>query len=599
MEKIGVYICHCGTNIARTVDVEEVAHFAARLPDVAVSRTYQYMCSSEGQELIKKDILELGLTRVVVASCSPLMHEPTFRAAVAEAGLNPFFLQMANIREHVSWITEDKGLATQKAKGLVAAAARRISYHEPLEIKRAPVQQTALVVGGGIAGIEAALNIADSGTDVVLVEKQPTIGGHMAQFDKTFPTLDCAACILTPKMVMVGQHKRIELLTYSEVEEVSGYVGNFKVKIRKKARYVDENLCNGCGLCQEKCPNKNILSEFDEGLGFRKSIYFPFPQAVPKIPVLDTSTCRYFQTGRCRVCQRICPRQAVDYEQKDQIVEYDIGAIVVATGFDVFDAKRMPEYGYGRLPEVYTSLEFERLCHASGPTGGEIRKKDGEKPESVAILHCVGSRDLNYNEYCSRVCCMYSLKLAHLVEEKTGAQVYNMYIDMRAFGKGYEEFYKRVLGEGAIMIRGKAAEVTDIAETPEEQGKLIVTCEDTLLGEIRRIPVDMVILSTGLEPSKDAATVARTFNLNRTADGFFREAHPKLRPVDTSVDGVFLAGACQGPKDIPDSVAQGAAAAARALTLIDSGWVDIEPVIAQVITERCSACGECVVACPY
>jgi heterodisulfide reductase subunit A len=400
-------------------------------------------------------------------------------------------------------------------------------------------------------------------------------------------------------MVSVGQHENIEILSYSEVEEVSGYVGNFKVKVRKKARYVDEDLCTGCGLCQEKCPTKNIPSEFDAGVGTRKAIYIPFAQAVPRIPVIDTEHCRHFQQGKCGVCQKLCPTGAIDYEQQDQIVELDVGTIIVTTGFDLFDATRAPEYGYGRLDNVVTSLEFERTINSSGPTAGKVRLKDGREPESVAILHCVGSRDKRYNAYCSRVCCMWSLKFAHLVKDSLGAKVYELYIDMRTFGKGYEEFYNRLLKEGVIFIRGKGAEVTDVAEIPKEEGKLIVKCEDTLLGELRRIPVDMVILSTGLEPRRDAVEVARTFGLSRSADGFFLEKHIKLAPVETASDGIFIAGACQGPKDIPDTVAQAGAAAVAALAMLDQGKVTLQPYVATVDVERCSGCGECVLACPY
>ncbi len=599
MERIGVYICHCGTNISDTVDVLEVARFAQNLPGVAIARTYEYMCSDPGQGLIVQDIVDLSMTRVVVASCSPLMHEATFRDACSSAGLNPYYLQVANIREHVSWVTDDPEKATEKAMGLVAGAVRRIFHHEALEIKKVPVTKSALIIGGGIAGIEAALNLADSGTKVILVEKEPSIGGHMAMFDKTFPTLDCAACILTPKMVSTGQNKNIELLTCSEVEEAAGYVGNFTVKIRRKARYVDEELCNGCGLCMEKCPTKDVPGEFDCRLGNRTAIYIPFAQSVPRVPVIDTDHCRFFQEGKCGVCKKVCPCGAIDYEQKDQVIERKAGAVIVATGFDAFKPERLPEYGYGRLDNVYSSLEFERLCHAGGPTGGRIQLKNGEAPGSVAILHCIGSRDQRCNEYCSRVCCMYSLKFAHLLKEKTAAKVYNLYIDMRAFGKGYEEFYRRIMEEGTVFIRGKGAEVTDAAETAEEKNRLIVVCEDTLLGAVRRLPVDMVILSSGMEKSSGAEAVAKVFNLSRSRDGFFREAHPKLKPVDSPVDGIFLAGACQGPKDIPDSVAQGAAAAARALTLIDTGEVQIESSIAAVNNDRCSLCGECILACPF
>ncbi len=400
-------------------------------------------------------------------------------------------------------------------------------------------------------------------------------------------------------MVSVGQHENIEILSYSEVEDVAGYVGNFKVKVRKKARYVNEDLCTGCGLCQEKCPAKKIPSEFDAGLGMRTAIYIPFAQAIPRVPVIDTENCTWFQTGKCGACQKLCPRGAVDFEQEDQIVELDVGTIIVTTGFDLFDATRAPEYGYGRLDNVLTSLEFERMINSSGPTGGKVLLKDGREPESVAILHCIGSRDENYNPYCSRVCCMWSLKFAHLVKDTIDAQVYELYIDMRTFGKGYEEFYKRLLKEGVIFIRGKGAEVTDVVERPDEEGKLIVKCEDTLLGELRRIAVDMVILSTGLEPRHDAVQVAHTFGLSRSGDGFFLEKHPKLAPVETASDGIFIAGACQGPKDIPDTVAQAGAAAVAALAMMDRGEVALQPYVAQFNVERCSGCGECVIACPY
>ncbi len=400
-------------------------------------------------------------------------------------------------------------------------------------------------------------------------------------------------------MVSVGQHENIEILSHSEVEDVAGYVGNFTVKVRKKARYVNEELCTGCGLCQEKCPAKDIPSEFDAGIGKRKAIYMPFAQAVPRVPVIDTENCIWFQRGKCGACEKLCPRGAVDFEQEDRIVELDVGTIIVTTGFDLFDPIRAPEYGYGRLANVLTSLEFERMIDSSGPTGGKVLLGDGREPESVAILHCIGSRDEKYNVYCSRVCCMWSLKFAHLVKEATDAEVYELYIDMRTFGKGYEEFYKRLLKEGVIFIRGKGAEVSDVVETPEEEGKLIVKCEDTLLGEVRRIPVDMVILSTGIEPRHDAAAVAHLFGLSRSADGFFLEKHPKLAPVETASDGIFIAGACQGPKDIPDTVAQAGAAAVAALAMMDRGKVTLEPSIAEVNIERCSGCGECVLACPY
>ena len=1061
--KIGVYVCHCGVNIAAKVNIPEVVEFAKTLPFVTVAREYKFMCSDPGQELIQHDLREGRINRVVVASCSPLMHEATFRRATAEGGQNPFFFHMANIREHVSWVTADERHATEKAKALIAAAVRRVAFHEPLEKKRVPVHPHVLIVGGGIAGIEAALKIADAGKKVYLVEREPTIGGHMAQFDKCFPTLDCAACILTPKMTQVRAHPNIELLTYSEVESVEPYdLRNFKVRIRRKARYVNEDTCTGCGLCAEVCP-VSVPSEFDEGLGMRKAIYRPFPQAVPnaftisrrgtppcqaacsihqnaqgyitliangkfkealdvilrdnplpsicgricthpctvnctrgtvdeplnipglkrfvtdlfpdyKLPqpkvnrservaivgsgpaglmcayelrqrgywpviyeaqpvpggmlsvgipafrlprdvitkeinrlkeigieiktntpvgkaitleqlrkqyaavfiaigahverrlnipgedlpnvfggieflrrvnlegpfkignrvlvigggnsaidaartalrcgaedvtivyrrtraempadpkeieaaeeegvkmiflaapktilgsketgvtaleclkmklgapdasgrpapepipgsefvlpcdaiivtigqvpdikslgdklgiettqwgtfkvdevtletnipgvfaggdcvtgpdvvvnamyagkkaaisidrylnkldmrvgreregpyraeyTLDTSgvpvqrqipmpsielarrrTFDEVHTGYtqeqaiaeakrclncaiccdCRLCSTVCEAKAINYEMKDEIREIVVGSIILATGFKPFDARRIPRYGYGKYPNVYTALEVERITNASGPTGGEIRLRDGRKPKAVGIIHCVGSRDRNYNAYCSRVCCLYSLKLAHLIKERTGAEVYNFYIDMRVPGKAYEEFYDRMLEEGIHFIRGRVAEVTDHAMTPDEEGKLIIRAEDTLIGVIRRIPVDMVVLAVGLEPQADADEVRRKFHISCGTGGFFLERHPKLAPVQTFADGIFIAGACQGPKDIQDTVAQAGAAAAEVLSLIDRGFVELEPNTAFIQEELCSGCKTCIPLCPF
>ena len=595
--RIGVYICHCGANIAGTVDVEAVTQFAQGLEDVVVARNYKFMCSDPGQALIKNDIAELGLNRVVVAACSPRMHEPTFRRVLQEAGLNLYLLEMANIREHDSWVHENG--TTEKAKALVNAAVKKVRFHQPLEAREVPFNPNTLIVGGGIAGIQAALEIADSEHRVYLVEREPSIGGHMIQLDKTFPTLDCSACILTPKMSAVGSHPFITLFTWSEIEEVSGFIGNFKVKIRKKARYVDMDKCTGCGICQEKCPWK-VESEFDAGLAQRKAIYTPFPQAVPNVPVIDKEHCAYFLKGTCRACEKFCEAGAINFDQEDEVVEVEVGAIILATGYDVFDPTPITQYGYGKYGNVYTALEFERLCNSAGPTGGEIILRDGRRPQSVAIIHCVGSRDQNYHEYCSRVCCMYSLKFSHLIREKIPeAEIYQFYIDMRCFGKGFEEFYKRLSDEGVNFIRGKVAQVTDQAISEEEQGKLIVCAEDTLLGNLVRVPVDMVVLSTALEPRRDVEEVARTFSITQSQDGFFLERHPKLDPVATMTDGIFIAGCCQGPKDIPDTVAQASAAATRALSLISRGKVEIEAATAVIDEELCSGCKTCIPLCPF
>lgn len=600
--KVGVYVCHCGINIAAKVDVNAVVEFAKGLPNVTVAREYKFMCSDPGQELIQQDIREFGIDRVVVASCSPLMHEATFRKATENGGQNEFFFQMANIREHVSWVTKEKGDATKKSKALVAGAVARVSKHQPLGRRKVPVHPDVLVVGGGIAGIHAALTLANAGKKVTLVEREPTIGGHMAMFDKTFPTLDCAACILTPKMSSVKSHPNITLWTYSEVDEVHGYVGNFKVKVKRKPRYIHEDLCVGCSECIEKCVYKEgkFPDEFNQGLGNRKPVYLPFPQATPLVALIDPETCLTLKRGKCKqTCIEACERDAIDFTMREETEEIDVGSIIVATGFKPFNPKKMTEYGYGMYPEVYSSIEVERLVNASGPTGGEFNMKDGSKPKSVGIIHCVGSRDSRHHAYCSRVCCMYSLKLAHLIKERTGAEVYNFYIDMRTPGKGYEEFYDKLLKEDVHFIRGRVAEVTDWAMRPEEEGKLIIRAEDTLIGTVRRVPVDMVVLGVGLEPQPDAEEVRRKFSMSCSSDGWFMERHPKLAPVSTFTDGVFLAGACQGPKDIPDTVAQAGAAAAEALALIDKGYVQLEPNTAFIEEATCCGCHTCIPMCPY
>ncbi len=599
--RIGVYVCHCGVNIAATVDVKEVARYAGTLPSVVLSRDYVFVCSDPGQELIRNDIKEYGLNRVIVASCSPRLHELTFRRVCESVGLNPYLFEMVNIREQCSWTNEDKEANTEKAKALVKAAVRRVFYHEPLEIKYVPYNSNTLVVGGGIAGIQAALDIANSGHKVYLVEREPSIGGHMIQLDKTFPTLDCSQCILTPKMSEVGHHPYIELLAYSEVEEISGYIGNFKVKIRKKARHLDVSKCTGCSLCVEKCPYKTD-SEFELGLAKRKAAYIPFPQAVPFVATIDPDICIYIKSDgeKCGACIKFCEAQAITKEtllyQTDEIIEVEVGSIILATGFDLMDPKRIPQYGYGKYENVVTGLEFERIVSPTGPTGGKIRLKDGREPESVAIVHCVGSRDKNYHEYCSRVCCMYALKQANYIkEELSNTDVYQFYIDMRSFGDRYEEFYERLSSEGVNFIRGKVTKVT----RDEGSGKLDVIAEDTLLGGMIRVPVDMVILANAIEPQADAGEVASRFTISQKATGFFLERHPKLDPVATPTDGIFIAGCCQSPKDVPDTVAQASAAAAKVLAMISLGKVPIEAAVSTIDEEKCSGCQICQNLCPF
>jgi heterodisulfide reductase subunit A len=600
-EKIGVYVCHCGSNIAGVVDVADVAKWAEEtLPNVRVARDYKFMCSSLGQEMIEKDIKDLGLTRVVVAACSPHLHEATFRNACKRAGLNPYLFEMVSIREQVSWVTKDKAIATEKSKMLISGGVRRVVYHQPLEPLFVDINPNVLIVGGGIAGIQAALEIADQGSHVYLVEREPSIGGHMAQFDKTFPTLDCAACILTPKMFTAGNHPNITLLTWSEVEKVDGFIGNFTVQIRKKARKVIVDKCTGCGVCEEKCPKKVIDTVFEAGMGTRKAIYTPFPQAVPKYPVIDVENCIYYQRGTCKACEKFCPTGAIDFDQKDEMMTVQVGNVILATGYELFDARRVAQYGYGRLANVVTNLEFERLSNTAGPTNGKIVLRDGTTaPQTVGIIHCVGSRDIKYNVDCSAICCMQSLKFAHLVKEKTGAKVYNFYIDIRTPGKTYDEFYRRIMDEGVHFVRGKVAEVTDAPRFPGEEGKLIIQVEDTLAGRQLRVPVDMVVLSAAMQPRVDSKEVGQKFGISCSANGWFIERHPKLDPVATMTEGIFIAGVCQGPKDIPATVSQGAAAAARVLGLIGQKQVTLEPVRASINADQCSGCRICNNLCPF
>jgi heterodisulfide reductase subunit A len=602
-DRIGVYICHCGTNIAGKVDIDEVVRFATGLEGVTLAREYKFMCSDPGQALIQKDLENKLIDRVVVASCSPLMHENTFRKVCERGGINQYLFTMANIREQCSWVHIDPEKTTEKAKDLVEAAVRRVSLQVPLTRREVPINPRTLVIGGGIAGIQAALDLAEAGKQVVLVEREPSIGGHMAKFDKTFPTLDCSACILTPRMVSVGQHPNIELMTWSEVSDIKGYVGNFTVSITRKPRYVDPELCNGCGACWEKCPGTRVPRKGNVheklSLGPTTSIYMPFMQAVPAIPVIDTSTCIRFQKGKCGTCAEVCERNAINYDMKEEIVEIEVGNIILATGFQTFDPRRIGRYGYGRLDNVLTAIEFEIMNCASGTTGGRIQMADGSEPKSIGIVHCVGSRDRHYNEYCSRVCCMYALKYAHLIKEKTDAEVYNFYIDLRCFGKGYEEFYDRLLGEDVRFVRGKVAEVTEVPIEASEKGKLVIEVEDTLVGTVRRIPVDMVVLCTALEAHETLPEIAGLCNVSVGRDGFVIEKHPKLGPVSTATDGVFIAGACQSPKDIPDTVAQASAASSAVLSMITREKIEIESATAEVDEDKCSGCKLCNTLCPY
>jgi heterodisulfide reductase subunit A len=597
MAKIGVFICHCGENIASNVDCPRLVATIAEHPGVAVSAEYKYFCSDPGQETVKKAVREHNLTGVVIAACSPRMHETTFRKACAEAGLNPYMLEIANIREQCSWVHSDKERSTEKAIEITRSLVEKVKRNNELQPIEVPVTRRALVIGAGIAGIQAALDIAGAGREVVLVEREPSIGGHMAQLSETFPTLDCSQCILTPRMVETIQHPNIRVLTYAEVEEVDGYIGNFSVRIRHKARFVDMDTCTGCGDCIQKCPVKKVPSEFDCSLGKRTAIFTPFPQAVPNVPVIDRDRCIYMKNGKCGACQKACTIEAIDFEMQDRFETVDVGAIVVATGFQIQDTSVYGEYGYGTFPDVITGLQFERLASASGPTGGKIqRPSDGREPETIVFIQCAGSRDPAKGvRYCSKICCMYTAKHAMLYAHKVhegSSRIF--YMDIRAAGKGYDEFTRRAIEEDdAGYIRGRVSKVY------QENGKLIVRGVDTLLGKPVEVAADLVVLATAMLPQPDAKEFAKIVGIGYDEYGFFNEAHLKLRPVETATAGIYLAGACQSPKDIPDSVAQASAAASKVLGLFSREQLEREPIVATTNEATCSGCWGCVLACPY
>ena len=596
--RVGVFVCHCGLNIAGVVDVKELTEYARTLPNVVVAMDNRYTCADPGQEEIRKAIKEHGLNRVVVAACSPRMHEPTFRRTVADAGLNPYLFEMANIREFASWCHPSTPKeATEKAKDIVKMAVAKAKLLRSLETMEVPVTNKALIIGGGIAGISSALDLAGMGFKVYLLEKGESIGGHMAALDKTFPTLDCSICIEGPKMVDVSRHPNIEIISYADLVSVEGFVGNFKVTIRKNPRYVIADSCTGCGECRDACPIE-FPNEWDEYLGVRKAISVPFDQAVPLVYTINRDYCI-----ECFKCVDACgAREAINFEQQPEEVKLEVGTIIVSTGFDIYRPSDDSRYGYDRFDNVITAMEFERLILAAGPTGGKVvRASDGEKPHSVAFIQCVGSRDVNKYEYCSGFCCMYALKDAVLLKEKyrDDVEVYIFYIDMRTNFKGYEEFYRRARELGVNFIRGS---VSQINENPETKN-LLIRSEDMALGEPLELEAELVVLSTAAIPSKGTDEVARILSITRGADGFFMESHPKLKPLDTAVDGIFLAGACQGAKDIPYSVSQGSGAAARAATVLSQPTWKIEPIIADVDPSKCRnvkvKCGICVDKCPY
>ncbi|MCI6187974.1 MAG: CoB--CoM heterodisulfide reductase iron-sulfur subunit A family protein [Treponema sp.] len=607
MERIGVFVCHCGTNIAGTVDVAKVAEELGKVNGVVFSTHYTYMCSSAGQQMIEDKIHELNLTGVVLCSCSPRMHEKTFRSCAERAGLNAYKVEVANIREQCSWVMKEMPDATEKAIALGKAAIAKTILDTPLIEGETPMTKRALVIGGGIAGITAALDIADAGFPVDIVEKDYTVGGKMARLDKTFPTLDCASCIVTPKMTEVSQNSNIRILSYSEVCDVKGYIGNFEVDIKRHPRFVDETKCTGCGACIEKCPNKKVPNSFNLNLDNCKAINIPFAQAVPKVAAINADYCLHMKglkNGKdnvCGFCEKACTAGAINFNQKEEILTEKYGAIIVATGYNPISLEKFDEYAYSQSPDVVSSLEFERLCNASGPTNGHLlRPSDGKEPKNIVFVQCVGSRcsadSTKGHEYCSKICCMYTAKHAILTRDHyPDTNITVFYIDVRTPGKNFDEFYRRAVEQyGVHYIKGQVGKVTPLSD-----GTLDVQGSDLILNKQVHIKADMVVLAASIEADKTARPLATMLTTSMDNNDFFLEAHAKLRPVESPTAGIFLAGCCQGPKDIPETVAQSSGAAAKAICLLVKDKLKNNPCTANPNENACNGCGQCANVCPY
>jgi len=611
--RIGVFICYCGLNIGGVIDVENVAAYARTLPNVVYVKTNRYTCADPGQEEIRKGIKEHKLNRVVVAACSPRMHEPTFRNTVSEAGLNRFLFEMANIREFSSWCHPSTPKeATEKAKELVRMAVAKARLLHSLDVIEVPVTNKALVLGAGVTGASAALDLAEMGYQVYLVDRAEIIGGHMAQLGKTFPVFECSNCpqqmhcprfsCVATRIGAVAIHPNIELLAYSEVKEVQGVIGSYTVKVVKKPRYVDEVKCTSCGRCAEQCPVQ-VPNKFDAGMRMRKAIYIPFPNATPSTYTIDKDNCLYFKDGSCRKCQQVCPVQAVDFEQKPEEIKFEVGSIVTATGFDIYEPHDLENYGFGKYNNVVTALQLERMLDTGTQIVGEItRPSNGKTPSSLTYIQCVGSRDVNKYEYCSGFCCMLTLKSAVFLKEKYGdkLKINVLYTDMRSNKKGNEELYRKAQELGINFVRVK---LNNKKIDEDSTTKNLTVHAEKENDKPVQVESEMVVLATAAIPSQGSADVARIFNLSRGTDGFFMESHPKLKPIDTPVDGIFVAGGCQGPKDVPYSVSQGMGAAARAATILSKPKWKIEPIVTMVDPSKCRntkvKCGICANACPY
>jgi heterodisulfide reductase subunit A len=597
MKRLGVFICHCGANIAGTVDVKSVAEKIGRIEDVSHSTDYIYMCSEPGQQIIREAVREKGLGGVVVACCSPNMHENTFRKAVKSQGMNPYLCEIANIREQCSWVHQkEKGEATRKAEEIIQATLEKVRRNESLEAIAVAIDRKVLVVGGGIAGITASLDLAEGGYEVILLERESALGGHMAQLSKTFPDLDPALSGILSKALEVEKHPKIHLHCYSELEEAKGYVGNFELVIRRKATSVERGKCTGCRLCIEHCPVEYV-SEFERGMGLRKAIDTHTASSVPNKPVIDREHCRYFLDGSCHRCEEICPEKAIDLKQEDERIAEKVGAIVVATGYELYPKEQLGEYGYGEIQDVIDGLAFERMLSPEGPTKGKIlRPSDGKVPREMVFIQCVASRDPDrYMPYCSRVCCMYTAKHAKIYKEQVpDGQPYIFYMDIRSDCKGYEEFLQKTVEEkGLLYLRGRVSKVF------QDDGRVRVLGVDTLTGKMVEVAADMVVLATAMVPSKGVRDLAAKLRATVDRHGFLTEAHIKLYPVESSTKGIYLAGCGQSPKDISDTVSQASATASKIQALLSADKLLQDPLIASVDEGICSGCGICVEICPY